>query len=402
MNLALRILLPFQIGYFLSYLLRNVNAVIAPDLTRELGLDAAALGLLTSAYLLAFAAFQLPLGVLLDRYGPRKVEGGLLLVAAAGCALFGLGDSLGTLAWARAAIGLGVSACLMASFKAFSLWYPNERQPSLNAAVMVAGSLGALFATLPVAWAVPAFGWRGVFFGLAGLFVLSALGVFSTPEKAGATKQESLAELLQGLVDVARSRVFWRYAPQATMVTGGYMALQGLWAIPWLMDVNGYSRDQAAFHLLLTTVGMLLGFLAITLFIVPLTRRGIPPVRVLVGGVGMGLLCLLAMWLDLGLSQLLWFALGMCFSVTNLAYALMTAHFPVHLAGRANTVLNLGIFVGAFALQWGYGALLNLLQAQGWALAEAHRAVFGGMLALQVASFAWFLLSDRKPSSVKG
>lgn len=398
MNLGLRILLPFSAGYFLSYLLRNVNAVIAPDLTRELGLDAAGLGLLTSAYLLAFGAVQLPLGVLLDRYGPRKVEGLLMLVAAAGCALFGLGQSLGELAWARAAVGLGVSACLMASFKAFSLWYPHERLPSLNAAVMVAGSLGALFATVPVAWAVPAFGWRGVFFGLAGLFVLSALGVLSTPEKPTATQRESLGQLMRGLSDVACSRVFWRYAPQATTVTGGFMALQGLWAIPWLMDVGGYTRDQAAFHLLLTTVGMLLGFLAITLFIVPLTRRGIPPVRVLTGGVGLGLLCLLAMWLNLGMSQVLWFALGMCFSVTNLAYALMTAHFPVHLAGRANTVLNLGIFVGAFALQWGYGAVLNLLQARGWPLAEAHRACFGGMLLLQIASFAWFLTPHHRPS----
>jgi MFS family permease len=138
MHLGLRLFLPFAAGYFLSYLLRNVNAVIAPELVGELGVSAADLGLLTSAYLLAFGTFQLPLGVLLDRYGPRRVEVALLLIAAAGTAAFGLGTSLGELALARAAIGLGVSACLMAAFKAFAVWYPVERLPALNGAAMVA------------------------------------------------------------------------------------------------------------------------------------------------------------------------------------------------------------------------------------------------------------------------
>src|SRR5512137_194993 len=106
MRAWLRIFLPFAAGYFLSYLLRNANAVIAPELTRQLGLSAADLGLLTSAYLLAFGAFQLPLGILLDRHGPRRVESGLLLLAAAGSAAFALGGSLPQLAVARAAIGL--------------------------------------------------------------------------------------------------------------------------------------------------------------------------------------------------------------------------------------------------------------------------------------------------------
>ena len=186
MNLWLRIFLPYAAGYFLSYLLRNANAVIAPELTRELGVSSASLGLLTSAYLLAFGAFQLPLGILLDRYGPRRVEGALLVVAAAGSALFALGNTLPELALARAAIGLGVSACLMASFKVLSIWFPAERQPSMNAAVMVAGGLGALSATTPLAALLPALGWRGVFFALAALTLAAAVGIFLTPEKASA------------------------------------------------------------------------------------------------------------------------------------------------------------------------------------------------------------------------
>lgn len=399
MNLWLRVFLPFAAGYYLSYLLRNVNAIIAPDLTRELGVTAADLGLLTSAYLLAFGAFQLPLGILLDRFGPRRVEAILLLIAALGSAGFALGGSLPELALARAAIGLGVSACLMASFKAFSMFFPIERQASLNAAVMVAGSLGALSATTPLSAVVPLVGWRGTFFVLAGIAVVAAAGIWSTPNQGVARSGETVGEQLKALGEIIRSRIFWRYAPQATMAVGGFMALQGLWAVPWLMDVGGYTREAAAFHMFLTTLAMMCGFLAIAVFIVPLRRRGVEPNRVLTIGMAAGLLAMLGLLLDVGSSQVLWFALGMVFAVGNLAYALLSGHFPPALSGRANTALNLGSFIGAFLIQWSYGALLDALRARGWAIGEAHRAAFGTLLALQAASFAWYLLGGRRSRS---
>ena len=206
MHLGLRLFLPFAAGYFLSYLLRNVNAVIAPELTRELDVSAADLGLLTSAYLLTFGAFQLPLGVLLDRYGPRRVEAVLLLIAAAGSAWFAVGTSLGELAAARALIGLGVCACLMAAFKAFAVWFPAERLPSLNSAVMVAGGLGALAATTPLAWAVPILGRQDLFLVLAALVVLAAIGIYSTPEKPASAAGGTLAQQLRELGGVLGSR----------------------------------------------------------------------------------------------------------------------------------------------------------------------------------------------------
>lgn len=130
--LWLKLFLPFAGAYFLSYLYRTANAVIGPILTAELALGAGSLGLLTSAYFLSFAAAQLPLGMLLDRFGARRVESGLLLIAATGAATFAIGKSVGDLAFSRALIGLGVSACLMAAFKAFSLWFPADRQASLT------------------------------------------------------------------------------------------------------------------------------------------------------------------------------------------------------------------------------------------------------------------------------
>lgn len=391
MHLGLRLFLPFAAGYFLSYLLRNVNAVIAPELTRELGVSAADLGLLTAAYLLAFSSFQLPLGVLLDRYGPRRVEAALLLIAAAGSAGFALGTDLGQLALARAAIGLGVCACLMAAYKAFSVWYAAERLPSLNAAVMVAGGLGALVATTPLAWAVPVFGWRGLFGVLAGLTALAALAIFWTPEKPASRAAGTLAVQLRELGGVLISRDFWRYAPMAGAYLGGFIAVQGLWAVPWLMQVQGYSREVAAWHLLLTTLAMISGSLGTALFIGPLRRRGIAPGQVLIAANVLGLLAMAAVWQGMGSSHLMWFVLGVVYAVGNLAYAELTTRFDPALAGRVNTALNLCTFIGAFAIQWGYGVLLDRLVAMGWTLADSHRASFAGLAALQAASLGWYL-----------
>jgi MFS family permease len=396
MNPWLRVFLPFAAGYYLSYLLRNVNAVIAPELLRDLGVSAADLGLLTSAYLLAFGAFQLPLGLLLDRYGPRRVEAALLLIAASGCGLFALGTNLPELAGARALVGLGVSACLMASFKAFSLWFPAERQASLNAAVMAAGGLGALTATTPLGWALPLAGWRGVFFVLAALGVLAAAAIFSTPEKEKVGAGETLAVQLRGLGEILKSRVFWRFAPQTAMIVGGFMAVQGLWAVPWLMQFNGLSRDAAAFHLLLTGGAMLAGFLAIAFFVTPLQRRGIPPERILLVGMGLGVAVNLAITLDLLPTLLSWFLLGLVFSAGNLAYALLQANYPPQLSGRANTALNLCAFAGAFGLQWGFGALVDALSAGGYGQRDAFQWTFAALVLLQAASWGWYVLGGRR------
>ena len=121
------------------------------------------LGLLTSAYFLSFALSQLPVGLALDRWGPRRVEAVLLLLAGGGAALFAVADNATQLTAARALIGLGVSSCLMAAFKANSLWYPLERLPAVNGWIFAVGGLGALAATTPAAALLPILGWRGLF-----------------------------------------------------------------------------------------------------------------------------------------------------------------------------------------------------------------------------------------------
>jgi MFS family permease len=394
-NPWLRIFLPYAAGYFLSYLLRNANAVIAPELTRELGLSAAGLGLLTSAYLLGFGAFQLPLGILLDRLGPRRVEAGLLLVAAAGSAFFALGGDLPQLALARGAIGLGVSACLMASFKAFSVWFPAERLASLNAAVMVSGSLGALSATTPLSLAAPWLGWRGVFLALSALALLAAAGIASTPERAPDAAGETFRRQVEGLGEVVRSRSFRHYAFPAAISVGGFMAMQGLWAVPWLLEVGGHSRDAAALHLLLTTVAMMAGFLVIAVGIGAVQRRGVHTDRVIEAGMAAALLAMGGLLSGRGSTYLWWTVLGLAFAVGNLAYAALSSHFRPALAGRAITALNLAVILAAFLVQWAYGASLDALAARGWSSAAAHRAALGALAGLQALALAGFVRSGR-------
>jgi sugar phosphate permease len=181
-------LAPFGLGYFFSYLYRSVNAVVAPDIVRDVGLTAAELGFLTSAYLLAFALFQLPLGILLDRFGPRRVQSALVATGAAGALLFSFGRDVTTLTIARGIIGVGFSAGLMASFKAVTIWVPEPRRALANSIVMSMGAIGVILASAPMEWAVRLVGWRQAFVWLAiATFAVAALILLVVPERQTAT-----------------------------------------------------------------------------------------------------------------------------------------------------------------------------------------------------------------------
>jgi MFS family permease len=395
LHLWRRLVPAYAAGYFLSYGLRSVNAVIAPELIRDLGITSADMGLLTSAYFLAFGLFQLPLGLLLDRFGPRRVEAALLLLAAAGCALFGAGQTLTTLVLARALIGLGVSSCLMASFKAFSQWFPVERLPSLTATIMVAGGLGALSASVPVEAALPLLGWRGMFYLCAALLVASAGFLMTVPDRSALAHSEPLGQQVRTMLGIFGKRVFWRFAPQGCLSSGGFMAVQGLWAVPWLMEVNGAARADAAGVLFLLGLAMLSGFVFVATCSRWLARNGVAPMTLLTLGIGIGLLVEAAIIADLARPAWLWPMLGLSFSLSNVAYSQLSAEFPVELSGRVNTALNLMVFVGAFGLQWGIGALVDGLTLGGVARTQAFRITFSVLLVLQALAFGWFL---RRPA----
>lgn len=396
----LRVFIPFALGYFLSYLYRTVNAVIAPDLVRDVGVDPASLGLLTSAYFLAFAAFQLPLGVLLDRYGPRRVEASLLLFAAAGAYIFSRAETLGGLMLGRALIGLGVSACLMAAFKAFTLWFPAERLPLANGIQMISGGVGALAATTPVELFLKVTDWRGVFLVLAGLTVTAAICVLLiVPEKTGMHTGETLHEQLSGIRVIFTSRIFWGIAPWALTSQAAYLSIAGLWSGPWLRDVAAYDRMSLANTLMGVSLAMIVGYFTFGTVAERLARRSIRPMTV----AAFGMLCfigvqslLVVQWTSFTL--LLWLLFGFFGTSCILPYAVLSQSFPRHLSGRANTGLNLLVFIAAFSAQWVIGLIIDLWPQtpSGGYDPAGYSNGFGLIMILQIAAAGWYFLSKKK------
>jgi predicted MFS family arabinose efflux permease len=393
-----KLFFPFAGAYFLSYHYRTVNAVIGPILSEELMLGAADLGLLTSAYFIAFGAAQLPLGLLLDRFGARRVESALLLIAAAGAAIFASGHSIGTLTIGRGMIGLGVSACLMASFKSFSLWFPKEKQASLTGWIMTAGTLGALAASAPLDAALHLASWRTIFFALSlATVVMAAWLFFGVPDEPGHAHPEPLSDQLAGIRHVLGHRHFWRYAPLGFAQIGGFMAIQSLWSSAWLIHVNGFSRSQAAELLAAMSLAMMVAYALIGLLSTGLARRGIGTIYLLGGSMAMSLLTLLLI-ISQSFDQhyLLWISYGTFSSFGTLLYTQTASGFPVTLSGRANTTLNLLVFLGAFSLQWGIGIMIDLLIASGLTPQIAHRHAFTILFILQAAAYLWLLIGGRR------
>jgi len=397
--LVVRVFLPFALGYFLSYLFRTVNAVIGSTLVDELGLSAGGLGLLTSAYFIAFAAAQIPLGFFLDSHGPRRSEAVLLIVAAAGAFVFSLGEGLWGLMLGRAMIGLGVAACLMASFKAMVEWLPRDKLPLANGFIMASGGLGAIAATAPTQFLVAQVGWRYGFVALAIVTLAAALILWTVvPERTRETGGVGVAEQIGGLRQVYGSLAFWRIAPISALSQGTFLAIQTLWAGPWLRDVAGLDPVAVSFTLLSGAVGFITGNILIGVVAVRLSRRGVAPI--VVTGFGMAafmLVQLLVIGEWIAAPSVLWFVFGMVGTIGVLSFSVLAQEFPVHLTGRASTGMNLMVFSGAFALQWGMGEVINLwpAAADGGYASSGYRAAFAIALVLQAIALVWLVAGRR-------
>jgi MFS family permease len=397
-TIVLTVLAPFALGYFLSYLFRAVNAVVGADLAADIGLSATELGLLTSAYLFAFALFQLPLGLLLDRYGPRRVQTGLFCCAAAGSLLFSIGDDVVVLTLARALIGLGFAGGLMSGFKAVVLWVPAPRRALANACIMSFGALGILVATVPVELAVLAVGWRAVFVGLALItLAVAALILLAVPEQAEG-RSESLAQQILSVVPIYRDRLFWHLAPLLAITGGTHIAIQTLWAGPWFRDVAGLDRMGVANHLMVTAIAFLIGILSSGAAADWLGRRGVDLLTVMLGFLAVFFVAQLAVILQItSLTLPIWFLFGMFGQVAVLAYPWLSSHYGAALSGRTNTAVNLLLFLVAFAVQYAIGAIIDLFPPtpSGGYSPQGYRWAFGAFLALQLLALVWYLAGRR-------
>ncbi len=295
-RLLVLVFVPFSAGFFLSFLFRNANAVISKDLGATFSLSSSELGLLTSAYFLAFAAMQMPVGIFLDRYGPRRVTSGLLLVLAAGAATFAGAEGLGTLTLGRALIGVGASACLMGSMKAYSIWFPLDRMATLNGWTMAIGALGAVAATAPVEFVASLAGWRAMFGGLAAFTVAVAAGMFLlVPEKAVAGANETWGEQAGKIASIFRVPAFWRMGTPMIVMQGTYQALFGLWLVPWLIDTQDLSRSTAAQWLMAAALTYAIASIFFGQGSDRFAERGVPRLTLIKWGAGLAVAAFFAL-----------------------------------------------------------------------------------------------------------
>ena len=400
----------FAFAYFFSALLRAVTATLAPVFSSDLGLQAADLGLLAGAYFFGFAALQLPLGRALDRYGPRRTLLVLLAVAALGCMAFALADRLPWLIAARVTIGAGVAACLMAPLTCYRRLYSPAAQLRANSWMLMTGSLGMLASTMPVQWLLPTLGWRGLFWAVAAMLALSMVVIawlvptdprppaVDAPAPAGDRRPAVASPPAEqrGYRSIVRHPLFVRVAPLGFFVYGGLIAVQSLWAGPWLTRVGGWSAEQAAQGLFVVNLSMLVTFGAWGAVMPRLVHLGVGALQLMTWGLPLALLLLfvnVALGADAG--ALHWALWCVACTFASVSQPAVGAAFPAALAGRALSAYNLVIFAGVFCLQWGIGLLIDALRGWGVQEAEAFRLAFSAFGLCCVASYAWFLLCGR-------
>jgi predicted MFS family arabinose efflux permease len=390
---AVLVFLAFAFAYFFSALVRAITATLSPTLTHEFALQARDLGLLAGGYFLGFAATQLPLGTWLDRHGPKTVILGFLLVAVAGCAAFALATSFSGLLAARVLCGVGVSACLMAPLTGYRRWLSPATQLRANSWMLMTGSFGMLASTLPVQWLMPVVGWRPLFWGLALLMLAAmALIAWQVPAWEQAPREQAAPASPPSYAQVWRHPVFRQMTPVGFFSYGGMIAVQTLWAGPWMVRVAGYAPVDAAAGLFIINGAMLLTFWSWGLANPALARRGWSTERLITWGLPLSFIVLLVLIVAgpaTGAFTLALFCMASTF--VSLAQPAVGMAFPPALAGRALSAYNLVIFLGVFVVQWGIGLLVDALRAAGLSEVDAFRGAFAALLVASAVSYAYFL-----------
>ena len=392
---AVAVFLVFAFTYFFSALMRGITATLAPTLTREFVLNARDLGLLAGGFFLGFAATQLPLGALLDRYGPKKVILAFLAMAVAGCVAFSLATNFSTLLAARFLCGAGVSACLMAPLTGYRRWLEPSSQLRANSWMLMTGSLGMVGSTLPVQWLMPIAGWRPLFWGLAVLIGVSMILIaWAVPRWESSASHATDRD--GSYAQVWRNTYFRRMSPLGFFGYGGMIAIQTLWAGPWLVRVAGYEPLAAAGGLFIINISMLCSFWAWGMVNPYLVRRGITPEQLIAWGVPVSIAVLGSIIVagpSAGPTALALFCVSSTF--LSLAQPAVAMVFPPALAGRALSAYNLVIFAGVFIVQWGIGLLIDGFGAMGWSEVGAFRGALTVLLVCTMVAYAYFLTARR-------
>lgn len=404
---ALAILATLGVLYIVSQFLRNSVGVIAPNLASEVGLSPLEIGLLSSMYFFVFAAVQLPLGVALDRFGPKLCMLVSVVITVIGCAVFALAQGAAGLVTGRALLGLGTACFLMAPLALYARWFAPERFSTLGGIHLGIGSLGALAATAPMAYSTATFGWRATFLGV-GAFTI-AIGLLTLlivsdqpPGTKATTRRESLSESIAGIWAVIRTPSIGRIFMIQLASYPSYILVVGLWGGPYLTHIYGYDLKGRGDILFVAALAQIVG----SFFWGPADRlfgRHKIPIMLACSFsctalAAFALLGMMPAPLLVAVFALLGFSTG--------AVSIVLAHgrslVPSHLLGRTMTLLNIGTMGGGFVVQLISGAVIELFAGEGGAYPLiAYQVVFGLQAAFMLVALAVYYgsregnLSDR-------
>jgi len=390
---AIAVFLAFAFAYFFSALVRAITATLSPTLTREFALNAQQLGLLAGGYFFGFAATQLPLGTWLDRYGPKKVILGFLIIAVAGCLAFSLATTFSGLLAARVLCGVGVSACLMAPLTGFRRWLDPTAQLRANSWMLMTGSFGMVAATLPVQLLMPVMGWRPLFWGLAvAIGVAMAVIAWKVPHWDTAPAEPGSRP--GSYREVWRHPYFRRMTPVGFFSYGGMIAIQTLWAGPWMVRVTGYEPLQAATGLFFINISMLCTFWSWGMLNPWLARQGLTTDRLIARGLPLSFVVLATIIIaGPAAGAGAWALFCITSTFVSLAQPAVGMVFSPALAGRGLSAYNLVIFGGVFVMQWGIGLLIDGFGAVGLGEVASFRAAMTVFLVCSIISYGYFMLA---------
>ncbi len=398
------VFLPFAAGYYCSFLFRNVNSVVFPELVQQFGLSPGALGLLTSAYFITFAGAQLPLGMLMDRYGPRRVNATMLLIAAAGTLVFSQAQGMPGLIVGRMLIGMGVAVCLMSSMMSFVIWFPAERTATMFGWMLLVGSCGALSATKPVELIMRVMDWRALFLMFSVLAICASAAIFFfVPEKPPNTARTTLRQQFAVIGGIFRNRGFWSIGFAAAFVQGVAIGLMGLWAGPWMRDIAGLERAGMADRLLIGALAFGVGGLLCGILSDQLAKRGVPAALTYCIGCAACTVAMLPIALGYSFaSEIFWPLFWGLSAFGSLSYPLLAIRFPRDVTARVVTALNLITFTLAFFVQFGVGAIINLWPViDGRYASEGYVTSFMLCWVLQALAVAWLAVNERGVMKLK-
>ncbi len=397
-RMAVVVFLAFALAYFFSALVRAITATLSPTLTQEFQLSAQDLGLLAGGYFLGFSLTQLPLGRWLDRHGPKKVILAFLSVAVLGCLAFAKAESFHGLLAARVLCGMGVSACLMAPLTGYRRWFDASTQLRTNSWMLMTGSFGMVAATLPVQWLMPIWGWRALFLmlGIMIALAMALIALLVPPWQSAPTATPTHRSDDDGSYRLIwRNRYFWRMTPIGFFSYGGMVAIQTLWAGPWMTQVAGWTAQEAATGLFVINLSMLASFWLWGLITPRLARWGLRVDQLIAWGLPLtfGVLAFMV-WQGPALGSAAAGTLALfcvCSTFVALAQPAVGMAFPAHLAGRALSAYNLVIFAGIFVVQWGIGLAVDAGRAVGLDKPAAYQVALAAFAACSGVSWLYFL-----------